>query len=358
MEHAAMQKAIAESEEMFNRAHEEEKVHSLGELIGHLRSKEMKFWNIIEKDEMLVIIHIVDVEAPWLKYSVCVKVDMNVTLHVMKTAVKKLGANLVVPEIADSKKGIVELLEGIEKWNGDLISNSVEEICEAICLLLDQLSTFLAEDDADSLGFLRQQVSLFQAKNQRRGYSADFVVFCCILFTISPHAYAYVRSHGSVTLPHPMTIRSVCSSYGMSPQQENQSKAFLSYMREDFLTSKITSASSPLKCKFKEVAHIVPVHRLDAELLHKMLKDVICGLEKIGYRVVCVVSENNSVNRKAMSHFESPASNRTVYQHPSDPAMPLFFVIDPVHILKCIRNNCINQKNDQVCFYFPHFRQL
>ncbi|CAN7985173.1 unnamed protein product, partial [Ixodes pacificus] len=34
----------------------------------------------------------------------------------------------------------------------------------------------------------------------------------------------------TVTLPHPMTIRSVCSSYGMSPQQEHQSEAFLSYM--------------------------------------------------------------------------------------------------------------------------------
>lgn len=64
MEHAAMQKAIAESEEMFNRAHEEDKVNSLGELIGNLQSKEMKFWNITEKDERLVIIHIVDDEAP------------------------------------------------------------------------------------------------------------------------------------------------------------------------------------------------------------------------------------------------------------------------------------------------------
>ncbi|KAH9384509.1 hypothetical protein HPB48_026517 [Haemaphysalis longicornis] len=72
-----MQKAIAESEEMFNRAHEEDKVHSLGELIGHLRSNEMKFWNIIEKEERLVIVHIVDDEAPWLKYSVCVKGDMQ-----------------------------------------------------------------------------------------------------------------------------------------------------------------------------------------------------------------------------------------------------------------------------------------
>lgn len=50
------------------------------------------------------------------------------------------------------------------------------------------------------------------------------------------------------------------------------------------------------------------------EFLHKTLKDVICGLEEIGYRVV---SDN------------------------------------PVHILKFIRNDWINQKNDRVCFYFP-----
>ncbi|XP_040357744.1 uncharacterized protein LOC121047009 [Ixodes scapularis] len=356
----------------------------------------MKFWNIIERDERLVVIHIVDDEAPWLKYSVCVKGDMSVTLHVMKTAVKKLDENLVVPEIADSKKGIVELLEGIEKWDGDLISNSVEEICEAICLLLDQLSMSHAEDGAGSIRFLREQESLFQAKKQRRRYSADFMVFCCILFTISPHAYAYIRSHGRLTLPHPMTIRPVCSSYGMSFQQEHQSEAFLSYMAKrisdlkddqrfvtvmvdeihikpyfEYKGGHITGAAlnlneaancalvfmvRSLKCKFKEVAHIVPVHRLDAEFPHKMLKDVICGLEKNGYCVVCVVSNNNSVNRKAMSHFESPASNRIVYQHPSNPARPLFFVIDPVHILKCIQNNWINQKNDQVCFYFPEMQ--
>ncbi|XP_075726174.1 uncharacterized protein LOC142767818 [Rhipicephalus microplus] len=128
-------------------------------------------------------------------------------------------------------------------------------------------------------------------------------------------------------------------------------------LRPDAVPSKFPSFPRIQSSReFKEVAHIVPVHRLDAEFLHKMLKNVICGLEKIGYRVVCVVSDNNSVNRKAMSHFESTPSNRIVYQHPSDPARPLFFVIDPVHILKCIRNNWINQKNDQVCFYFPEMQ--
>ncbi|KAH9360344.1 hypothetical protein HPB48_019524 [Haemaphysalis longicornis] len=88
MEHAAMQQAIAEFREMFN-GHMKRTSPFLGELIGHLRSKEMKFWNIIEKAGRLVIVQIVDDEALWLKYSVCVKGDTSMTLHVMKrTAVK------------------------------------------------------------------------------------------------------------------------------------------------------------------------------------------------------------------------------------------------------------------------------
>ncbi|KAH7953539.1 hypothetical protein HPB49_009731 [Dermacentor silvarum] len=242
IENAALQKAIAESNDAFIRAREEDKVNSVSELANHLRSQGMKFWDVIERNERLLLIHIVDDEAPWLKYSVCVKGDLSVTLHVMKTAVKKLGANLCVPEIANSKRGMVELLEGIEKWDCDLMSNSVAEICEAVCLLLDQLCTSQAEDDANCIQFLKEQVTLHLSKKQRRRYSADFMMFCCMVFSISPHAYAFVRSHGSITLPHPMTIRSVCSSY------------------------------------------------------------------------------------------------------------------DPVHILKCIRNNWINQKNDQICFYFPEIQ--
>ncbi|KAH7974758.1 hypothetical protein HPB49_019200 [Dermacentor silvarum] len=224
IENAALQKAISESNEAFIRAREEDKVNSVSELANHLRSQGMKFWDVIERNERLLLIHIVDDEAPWLKYSVCVKGDLSVTLHVMKTArCKSLRGNITGAAI-------------------------------------------------------------------NRNEAAN----CALVFM----------------------VRSVT-------------------------------------CKFKEVAHIVPVHRVEAEFLQKTLKDVICGLEKIGYRVMCIVSNNNSVNRKAMSLFESPPCNRIVYQHPSDPSRPLFFVIDPVHILKCIRNNWINQKNDQICFYFP-----
>ncbi|KAH7954321.1 hypothetical protein HPB49_017621 [Dermacentor silvarum] len=140
------------------------------------------------------------------------------------------------------------------------------------------------------------------------------MVFCCLFLTISPHAYKYVRSYGNAILPHPMTIRSICSSYGMNPQLEHENSAFLKYKATrisdlddyqrtvtlmvdeihikaffDYKGGGITgvahnsteAANSALvfmvqilTCKFK-VAHIVPVRGADTNFLHGLLKDVI-----------------------------------------------------------------------------------
>lgn len=79
----------------------------------------------------------------------------------------------------------------------------------------------------------------------------------------------------------------------------------------------------------------------------------MCGLENIGYNVFCVISDNNCINRKAMSYFSENNTNNYVYPHPLDHTRPLFFMIDPVHLLKCIRNNWLNQKNLEKCMYYP-----
>ncbi|KAH9375572.1 hypothetical protein HPB48_009424 [Haemaphysalis longicornis] len=39
-----------------------------------------------------------------------------------------------------------------------------------------------------------------------------------------------------------------------------------------------------LMCKFKELAHIVPVHEGNGEFLHNVLGDVIRGLKKLGIK--------------------------------------------------------------------------
>lgn len=113
----------------------------------------------------------------------------------------------------------------------------------------------------------------------------------------------------------------------------------------------ITSVNS----QFKEVIHITPVSKVDYELLHFYIRTLIVKLEEIGYRIFCVVSDNNSINSKAMNNFSPHKKLSIVYPHPVDKFRPLFFLFDSVHLLKCIRNNWLNSKPDQT-LYYPHFQ--
>ena len=44
-----------------------------------------------------------------------------------------------------------------------------------------------------------------------------------------------------------------------------------------------------------------------------------------------------------------------VYPHPCDIDRPLFFMFDSVHILKCVRNNWLNQKSNDKLIVYPFF---
>lgn len=108
---------------------------------------------------------------------------------------------------------------------------------------------------------------------------------------------------------------------------------------------------------FKEVVHIVPVHTANFEMLFKIVKDVILGLEKLGFKVICVITDNNAINRKAMSFFAIPHKLSFVYHHPNSSNRPLFFLTDSVHIFKNITNNWINKKDQDMCLIYPDFEE-
>ncbi|GFV54217.1 transposable element P transposase [Trichonephila clavipes] len=219
--------------------------------------------------------------------------------------------------------------------------------------------------------------------------------FFCILQSISPHAYKCLRNSGYLNIPHPRTLRKICTSLKTNPQTEQSNENFLAYMKkkvnilksvdktvilmldeihlkpyldfkggnilgitynsEQAATSAYVFMIQSLLSPFKEVVHIMPVKKIDGEKLFAVVKKTIVELDSIGFKVIGVVSDNNSINRKAMSNFSVPPKLSIVYPHPSDSSNPLFFVIDSVHIFKCIRNNWINKKNAGQCFYFPDF---
>ncbi|XP_077492101.1 uncharacterized protein LOC144103021 [Amblyomma americanum] len=103
----------------------------------------------------------------------------------------------------------------------------------------------------------------------------------------------------------------------------------------------------------KNVVHILPVERINAQQLHTILHSIITQLEHVGLRIIAVIADNNSINRKTMSLFGAPCKLQSVYPHPADSKRPLFFLVDPVHLIKCVRNNWINQRNAGTCMFFP-----
>ena len=225
-------------------------------------------------------------------------------------------------------------------------------------------------------------------------YSNDFLVFSSLLYNCSPQCYMLLRDSASLILPCYSTMRKLTVSMNFNPAKEQCKGNFLMYIKSkmNYLCEKdktvilmldeihlkanfdykagyvvgtafdspgaATSAYvfmiSSVKSKFKDVVHIVPSRKMNADDLFHFTKQVIVGLEEIGLKVICVITDNNAINSKAMKRF-SPENNLQIcYPHPVDKERPLFFMFDPVHILKCIRNNWINLRDQ--CLKFPPFK--
>lgn len=59
-------------------------------------------------------------------------------------------------------------------------------------------------------------------------------LFSGILFSISLHAYKFLRNSGYLIVPHPKTIQKMCSAYKSDPQREQSEVSILAHMREQF----------------------------------------------------------------------------------------------------------------------------
>ncbi|GFV85073.1 THAP-type domain-containing protein [Trichonephila clavipes] len=99
----------------------------------------------------------------------------------------------------------------------------------------------------------------------------------------------------------------------------------MAYNSEQAATSAYVFMIQSLLSPLKEIVHIMPVKKIDGEKLFAVVKKTIVELDGIGFKVIGVVSDNNSINRKAMSNSSVPPKLSIVYPHPSDSSNPLFF---------------------------------
>ena len=70
--------------------------------------------------------------------------------------------------------------------------------------------------------------------------------------------------------------------------------------------------------------HVEASHKMSAQTLHDFICELVRSLKRIGFRVISVITDNNSINKKTMPHVASPLQSSIVHPHPSDNSFCFF----------------------------------
>lgn len=349
---------------------------------------------LLKKEDSLLICRVVESPYPSILFSLVIKPLCAVQVFIGNVEVHKLG-QFKIPSTINDTNILDELLQNLRQFDSESYSPNSFSVTTVIQLVLSLLT--LIKDESfqhlASLKFVCEQLYLMTLN--KLNYSAEFLIFASLLYHCSPQGYRLLREKKFLIMPGYCTIRRISGSNACSPGAEQQDSNFLLYIKNKFkaldpndttvilmvdeihikpnfdykggnivgaaFNSSAAASSafvfmvSSIKSKFKDVVHILPTVTMKAELLYNLLKRVILGLEDIGFSVICVVTDNNAINGKALSYFAKPPKLSIVYPHPAQCNRPLFFMFDSVHILKCIRNNWIGQKDIDKTMRFPQF---
>ena len=240
---------------------------------------------------------------------------------------------------------------------------------------------------------LHEQCYLLQQPQPR--YSAELLRWSFQLFSLSPTAYAFIRE-SCLMLPHPVYLRSLTRGLNMEPgvkpsmhckyleqkcQLLDEHERFVALLLDEiYVNPKVTYKAGNLDgfasnmpqasltqattvqafmlCSLlssnTDMAALVPVKNINGKFLKDLTVDVMRMVENAGFKVVCLISDNNRINGNT---FAALAGDKLVslIDHPLDSNRKLFFLFDGVHLMKCVRNNWINQKDGAQTLTYPDF---
>ena len=93
---------------------------------------------------------------------------------------------------------------------------------------------------------------------------------------------------------------------------------------------------------------IIPVHRLDSKFQFDIVKDCAACLMKSGADVIGSITDNHRINQQFCKLFNTIQPWKAV--HPIDSSKVWYLLYDTVHIMKCIRNNWLSEKTQQILY--------
>ncbi|KAH8029615.1 hypothetical protein HPB51_002068 [Rhipicephalus microplus] len=190
------------------------------------------FWTKLVTHDKVLFLNFDSQEAPTVRFSVIVSADLIVKVFVGDVQLNKLGTLLLPVYLCDLRE-INKVLIAVQTLAGNF-SDSEERlqiVMKKTVEKLDELASqsFPHQWQVEVVKFVKQQVGILMSTTTR--YPVDLLVFASLVFTISPHAYRFIKSTSKLKLPHPDKIRRACGSYRVNPCSEQEDAFFLSYAK-------------------------------------------------------------------------------------------------------------------------------
>ena len=116
---------------------------------------------------------------------------------------------------------------------------------------------------------------------------------------------------------------------------------------------------SSLFKRWSSIVRLLPCSSSFAEVLFRIIKEVIRYVEACGLSVHVLCTDNYPMNVNIFKLFSpSRLLEHSIVPHPMDSNRPLFLFYDFVHIIKSIRNNWLNQIDYNETFTYPDFGSI
>ena len=95
---------------------------------------------------------------------------------------------------------------------------------------------------------------------------------------------------------------------------------------------------------------VTPVHKLNGCYQFEKVKQATALVEQSGGTVLGSITDNHKVNQKYGTFFDRRNTDDFEAIHPMFPERPWFLLFDTVHLFKCLRNNWVSEKTQQLTF--------
>ena len=303
-----------------------------------------------------------------------------------------------ISQITDMRQ-ISQLLQELDKYQKpDDIELGITKAIESVKYTVEKLTTNEVTTIHDSQTLLnRLQFILCQLENldmskTRRRYNVLTLVFSLKAQFISSGCYRYLQSLDCLSLPHPSTLRRLYSNIGLetnfvdylkvecqnfdkfkrhvilqldeihvqSKYTYKGGRIFGSpFINPDFITpisqsfdldpakTVLAFQISPngLFTKWSEIVRLLPCRNAKSSELLPVVNQVIIDIESCGLKVIAVCTDDYQLNLSLFKSLANSSNLQFSFSNPADPTRAIFLMFDLVHIIKCIRNNWINQKD-------------